>query len=413
MRPIKRLLPLSLVVLALAAAGAGGWYYWNWTRGKGEPGEMRYRTAKVQRGPITAVAAASGTLNAVATVQVAPQVAGQVKDILADFNTPVKKGQVLARLDAAAFELRTSQTRADVDTARSALGLSRANAANAEAEAARTRAAERDAEQDLARKKALAEKSFISPVELEKARAALAAARDKARAAEAQLTTAQAQLAAAGAAIKQREALARQAESELERTVIRAPVDGTVVLRNVEAGQSVSPGRQQAALFAIAQDLHEMQVEAAVGAADADRVREGQQASFAVEALPRRRFAGEVRQIRRSSAAPQAAAAFTVLIAVPNPDLALLPGMAAKVSITVDSRPSALKLPNAALRFHPAFAPDAGRVWTLIEGEPVPVEVRLGITDGAFTEIVAGPLVEGDEVIVAAEQPAKAEGRKE
>ncbi|HEY2336832.1 MAG TPA: efflux RND transporter periplasmic adaptor subunit [Burkholderiales bacterium] len=403
MRPIKRFLPLGLVILALAAACAGGWY---WTRAKPGAGEVRYRTAKVQRGPIAALASASGTLNAVSIVQVAPPIPGQVKDILADFNTPVKKDQVLARLDAAAFELRASQARADVDAARSALGLSRANAAAAEAEAARLRAAERDAERELGRKKPLAEKSFISPAEWDRTKAALGAARDNAKAAEAQLNGAHARLAAAATHIKQREALASQAQAELERTVIRAPVDGTVILRNVEAGQSVAPGRQAAALFTIAQDLHMMQLDAAMSTADAAHLREGQQASFAVDALPRRRFTGTVREIRRS-AATEEASGYTVVIAVPNPDLALLPGMAAKVSITLDSRASALKLPNAALRFRPASDPDGGRVWMFLEGELVPVEVRLGISDGAFTEIVAGPLAAGDEVVVGAAQAAQ------
>jgi HlyD family secretion protein len=394
MRAIKRFLPLGLVVLALAAAGAGGWY---WTHAKPGAGEVRYRTAKIQRGPITALASASGTLNAVSIVQVAPPISGQVKDILVDFNTPVKKGQVLARLDAAALGLRASQARADVDAARSALGLSRANAAAAESDAARLRAAESEAERELERKKPLAEKSFISPAEWERTRATRGAARENAKAAEAQLKSAQARLAAAATAIKQREALASQAQAELERTVIRAPVDGTVILRNVEAGQSVAPGRQAAALFTIAQDLRQMQLVAAVGADDAARLREGQQASFTVDALPRRRFTGEVREVRRAAAA-QGAPDYTVVIAAPNPDLALLPGMAAKVGITVDSRPNALKLPNAALRFRPE--PD--RVWTFLEGELVPVEVRLGISDGAFTEIVAGKLAEGDEVVVGA-----------
>jgi HlyD family secretion protein len=405
MRAIKRFLPLGLVVLALAAAGAGGWY---WTHAKPGAGEVRYRTAKIQRGPIIALASASGTLNAVSIVQVAPPIPGQVKDILVDFNTPVKKGQVLARLDAAALDLRASQARADVDAARSALGLSRANAAAAEADAARLRAAEREAERELERKKPLAEKSFISPAEWERTRSALGAARENARAAEAQLKSAQARLAAAATVIKQREALASQAQAELERTVIRAPVDGTVILRNVEAGQSVAPGRQAAALFTIAQDLHLMQIDAAMSATDAARLREGQEVSFAIDALPRRRFTGAVREIRRSAAtAAQDASGHTVVIAVANPDLALLPGMTAKVSITLDSRASALKLPNAALRFRPASSPDAARVWMFLEGELVPVEVRLGISDGSFTEIVAGPLAAGDEVVVGAEQPAQ------
>lgn len=395
MPPIRRFLPLIIVVLAFAAAG--GWY-WYRANDSGSAGEVHYRTAKVQRGPISAVASSSGTLNAVATVQVVAQMSGRVKDILADFNTPVKKGQVLARMDPAALELRANQARADVDAARSAAALSRASAAAAQAEAARLRAAEQAAQRELERKKPLAEKSFISAAELERARAALAAARERAAAGEVQLEAAQAQLAGALAAIQQRDSLARQTAAELERTVIRAPVDGTVILRNVEAGQVIAQGRQAAALFTIAQDLREMQIEAAVGEAEAGRLREGQEASFSVDALPRRRFAGEVREIRRPSSQPQAASSYTVVISAPNPDLALLPGMTARVSITLDSRPNALKLPNAALRFRP----EPGRVWTFLEGELVPVDVKLGITDGAFTEIVAGKLAEGDEVVVGA-----------
>jgi HlyD family secretion protein len=339
-----------LVLLVLAAAAAGLWYAWQ-SRPAG--GEAKYRLARVERGPLAAVVAASGTLNAVATVQVGSQISGQVKEIHADFNTPVKKGQVIARLDPATFELRVSQARADLDAAASAVAVARAG-----------------------------------------------------RVSEAQLRTAL-------AAMKHRESLLRQAQADLERTLIRAPVDGTVILRNVDAGQTVAASAQAPVLFAIARDLRDMQVEAAIDEADAGRLRVGMAASLAVDAFPRRSFSGEIRQIRKSPQSAQNAASYTVVIWAGNPDLALLPGMTANVRVVVEERAGALKVPNAALRWRPAGAeapadPPRGRarerrstVYVLQDGAPRAVEVGLGITDGASTEILGDTLAEGVEVIVA------------
>jgi HlyD family secretion protein len=273
-------------------------------------GEARYRLAKVERGPIEAVVVASGTLNAARSVQLRPQIAGQIKELYADFNTPVKKGEVIARLDAASFEQRVEQARADLDAAR---------------------------------------------------------------------------LAGASATVKQREALLRQAQTDLARTVIRAPVDGTVILRNAEVGQSVAAGAQAPVLFAIAQDLREMQIEAPLDPGNAARLRSGMDVSFAVDALPRRRFSGEVRQVRKAA----------VVISAPNADLVLLPGMTANLRIVLERRAGVLKVPNAALDWR-----HDGRVWVLEAGKPKPVAVRLGISDGTSTELVQSRLAEGARVII-------------
>ena len=337
---LKVRLALGVVAAAAVLAAALGWL---------QPAEgdgAKYVVAKVERGAIAAVVAASGTLNAVATVQVAAQIPGQVKEIYADFKTPVKRGQVLARMDAAAYELRVAHARADLEGARERL-------------------------------------------------AALQGQQPKASRAE---------LRRALTAVKERESLLAQAQADLERTAILAPVDGIVILRNVDAGQTVAAAEPQApVLFTLAEDLRHMQIEAAMDAADARRLRVGLEAAFSVDAFPRRVFAGEVLQVRKSPRAGPAAPSYTAVISAPNPDLALLPGMAADVRIVLHRRESVLKVPNAALRFRmPGDKPNrsGATVWVLDEGEARPVEVRTGITDGAFTEIADGRLSEGASVIL-------------
>jgi len=354
MRPI---LLKSLVVLAVLAVVALG-YAWVSRNGETQP---RYRTVKIERGPISAVVAASGTLNAVTTVQVGSQVSGQIKEILADFNTPVKKDQIIARIDPSSFELRVSQARADVEAARSAVAVQRSALAAQQAELARLRVTLLDAERDYQRKKTLVEKNFISPSDRDKAKTLYDATREQLRAAQAQAKVNEAQVDSALAAVKQREALLRQAEVDLDKTIIRAPVDGTVILRNVDAGQTVAASLQAPVLFTIAQDLLDMQVEAAIDEADVGRLRVGQHASFTVDAFPRRNFSGEIRQIRKSPQNVQNVISYTVVISASNPDLALLPGMTANVRVEVDRREDALKVANAALRFQPpdAAAPQA------------------------------------------------------
>ncbi len=485
-----------IVILALAAGG----YAWYQSRnGSGEP---RYRMVKVERGKISAVVVASGTLNAVTTVQVGSQISGQIKEIYADFNTPVKRDQVIARLDPATYELRVNQAHADVDAAQGAVAVARSALIAQQAEVGRVRVNLADAERDYERKKALVERNFISPAERDKAKTLLDATREQLKSVAAQIKVNEAQVNGALATVKQREALLRQAQVDLERTIIRAPVDGTVILRNVDAGQTVAASLQAPVLFTIAQDLRDMQVEAAIDEADVGRLRVGQDASFTVDAFPRRSFSGQIRQIRKSPQNVQNVISYTVVISAANPDLSLLPGMTANVRIEVDRRDDALKLANAALRFRPAGAADAtpasaapagagasaarqfrerlfaelkpdetqkakleqiladarpklaalrevadqaerrrradrvraeigarireilkpeqqpgyerlvaelgaargaavtGRAWVLRDGEPSPVELRLGLSDGTSTEILAGALKQGDDVIV-------------
>jgi HlyD family secretion protein len=344
------------VLGALAAAAvAGGWYWW---QSRDADGEVRYRLARAERGPMAAVVVASGTLNAVTTVQVGSQISGQVKEIFADFNTAVKKDQVIARIDPSTYELRVNQARADLDAAQGAVAVARSGLVAQQAELGRVRIILADAERDVERKKALVDKKFISPAELEKAVSVLDSTREQLKAVRAQIKVSEAQVSSARAAVKQRESLLKQAQVDLERTIIRAPVDGTVILRNVDAGQTVAASLQAPVLFTIAQDLRDMQVEAAIDEADVGRLRVGLGASFAVDAFPRRSFSGEIRQIRKSPQNVQNVVSYTVVISAANPDLALLPGMTANVRIVVENRAAALKVPNAALRWRPAGAAD-------------------------------------------------------
>jgi HlyD family secretion protein len=405
--------PLTSALVVAALLATAGAYLWLRSANEGEA--PRYRLARVERGPLTATVVASGTLNAVTTVQVGSQISGQVKEIYVDFNSPVKEGQIIARIDPATFELRVNQARADLDAARSAVAVARSGLAGQQAELARVRVNLAEAERDHQRKKTLVEKDYLSPAELDKAETVLAATREQLKAVQAQIGISEAQVRSALAAVKQRESLLRQAEVDLERTIIRAPVDGTVILRNVDAGQTVAASLQAPVLFTIARDLRDMQVEAAIDEADVGRLRPGQPTSFTVDAFPQRGFAGEIVQIRKSPVTVQNVVSYTVVISARNPDLSLLPGMTATVRIVVDQRDDALKAPNAALRFRPAEAADApaarkppaarpaarsGRVWVLEAGKPKPIDVRLGITDGTSTELVGGGLAEGTEVIV-------------
>ena len=343
-----------LALLALAIAG-GGWY---WYQSRNDDAQLRYRVAKVERGPLAAVVVASGTLNAVTTVQVGSQISGQVKEIFADFNTAVKKDQVIARIDPATFELRVNQARADLDAAAGAVEVARSGLTAQQAEVGRVKLTLADAQRDVERKKQLVDKKFISPAELDKAVVVLETTREQLKAVQAQIKVSEAQVTSARAAVKQRESLLRQAQVDLERTIIRAPVDGTVILRNVDAGQTVAASLQAPVLFTIAQDLRDMQVETAIDEADVGRLRVGMAASFAVDAFPRRSFAGEIRQIRKSPQNVQNVVSYTVVISAANPDLALLPGMTANVRIAVENRTNTLKIPNAALRFRPAGTAD-------------------------------------------------------
>jgi HlyD family secretion protein len=380
----------AVLTLALLAAAAASWWWFQARNGDAAP---KYRLAKVERGPLAAAVAASGTLNAVTTVQVGSQVSGQVKEILADFNTAVKKDQIIARIDPATFELRVAQARADLDAAKSAVMVARSGLAAQQAEMGRIKVNLADAQRDFERKRTLVEKNFISPAELDKARTVFDATREQLNAVQAQLKVNEAQIDSALAAVKQRESLLKQAEVDLERTIIRAPVDGTVILRNIDAGQTVAASLQAPVLFTIAQDLRDMQVEAAIDEADVGRLQVGQSATFTVDAFPRRSFSGEIRQIRKSPVNVQNVISYTVVISASNPDLALLPGMTANVRIVVDRRDGVLKVANAALRFRPSTAPAEAKEAAPAAASP---QQTGGVAAQAFRQRLFGELKPDD-----------------
>lgn len=363
-------------VLAVAGLAAYGWGL-----GGGDDAAPRYRTVLAQRGAITSAVSATGSIAAVLTVDVSSQVSGQIKEILADFNTPVTANQEIAVIDPEVFETKVRQaaaelemaraailnqeaavlrTRADVESAQANLAAVRANVARAE----ETRA---DAERELARKLPLGQTGVVSQRDIDKARtdretavAALrgAAAQEQGQLAAiaavgAQLKGAEAALASAKAQAMQREAALAQAQAELAHTRIRAPLDGVVILRNVNLGQTVAASLSAPVLFTIAQDLAQMQVELSIDEADVGRVREGLNVTFTVDAFPGRNFRGRVRQVRKAPRTVQNVVSYVVVVATDNPDLILLPGMTANARIIVEQRANALLVPNAAFRYRP------------------------------------------------------------
>jgi HlyD family secretion protein len=333
---------LSILLAVIAVVGAGAYAAWRtWDRSGDAP---KYKLAKVESGPLTAAVSATGTLNPVVSVQVGSQVSGQIKEILVDFNSPVKSGQLIARLDPETYQHRVRQAEADVDAARAAQGVQ-------QAEVSRARASLSNAQRDFERKKTLVEKNFISPAERDTAQNTLDAAR-------ASLASAEAQVKNGEAIVRQREAQLAAARVDLERTSIRAPVDGIVVKRSIEPGQTVAASLQAPELFVIAKNLTDMQVETSIDEADVGRVRLGQKASFTVDAFAGRNFEGEVRQVRKAATVVSNVVTYTVVISATNPDLSLLPGMTANVRIVTAQKDKVLKAPNAALRFRPASGGD-------------------------------------------------------
>lgn len=335
-------------VLALAAAAYGAIRLAN-----NDAPQASYRLARAERGSISAVVNATGTLNAVTTVQVGSQLSGQIKAIYADFNSEVKQGQPIARIDPQTYELRVVQARADLESARSNAEVARNNVLAREAELSKAKVAAMDAERDYARKRTLLERRFISDAELERTQAAAEQTRESVRVVEAQVAVQRSELSSALAQIKQREALLNAAQVDLDRTYIRAPVDGIVIQRSIDAGQTVAASLQAPTLFTIARDLRAMQVDTSIDEADVGRLRVDQETTFTVDAFPGRAFAGKITQIRKAPQVVQNVVTYTVVISTANHDLALLPGMTANVRIVVAQREDVLKVPNAALRFRP------------------------------------------------------------
>jgi HlyD family secretion protein len=364
------------VFVVLAAAASGAWFY---AQSRGST--SKFRTAKIERGPITATVSATGTLNAVVTVQVGSQVSGQIKELFADFNSQVKRNQLVARIDPEIFQARVAQVKAQLEAAkanvlnqRAAVEKARADVANAhaalavaKAQTAKAQVAVLDSRRDLGRKRDLKQKGFIAQADEDSAQAAYDSAIAQAdstkaqedaqtsmiRSAEAQLRVAEALLQTAAANVGQQEAALRQAQVDLDHTEIRAPVDGVVVSRTVDVGQTVAASLQAPTLFTIAQDLTDMEVDTNVDEADVGRIRVGLRATFTVDAFRGQTFSGEVMQVRKAPQTVQNVVTYNVVVSARNPDGRLLPGMTANVRLVVDQKASVLKAPNAALRYRP------------------------------------------------------------
>lgn len=396
---------LLLAVLAIAVAAGGYWAYRNYFAAESAPA---WKFATVERGPLVASVSATGTLNPVVSVQVSSQISGQIQQIFVDFNSTVKAGQLIARIAPETYEHRLRQAEADLEAARATVAIQQAELYRAQVNLA-------DAERDYARKQSLVDKNFISPAELDKAKTTLEAAKAQMRVVEAQARN-------SAALVRQREAQVGQAKVDLGRTEIRAPVDGIVIKRSVEPGQTVAASLQAPEMFVIAQNLTDMQVETAIDEADVGRLQVGQAASFTVDAFPGKRFKGEVRQVRKAAQVVSNVVSYTVVISAANPELILLPGMTANVRIVTAKKDDVLKVANAALRFRPPSdeksAPAgrhpgegkahgggaggaSGKLWVLdANGQPATIEVKTGINDGGQTELVEGDITAGREVIV-------------
>src|SRR5919198_1094812 len=424
----KALLVISVLVVLAGATGLA--VVRQRSAGKDQP---RFVTAAVDRGRISARVTATGTVSALVTVQVGSQVSGRIKSIDVDFNSPVKKGQLLATIDPQLFEAALSQARANATIASGDLAAAKVKVA--------------DAQRQYDRAKSLGDSKLIAQADLDAAQVALESARSAVTSAEGRVALNRAQL--------------QQAQINLAYSRIYSPIDGVVISRNVDVGQTVAASLQAPTLFVLGEDLRKMQIDTSVSETDIGKMRAGMPAIFTVGAFPGERFKGTVRQIRNAPQSVLGVVSYDAVIDVTNPDLKLRPGMTATVTLIHAEKDDALRVPNAALRFRPPtelsakFAADgtkpnpngaqaqggsggegAGgkvekasldgkkkdkkdkgdkgekRVWVLANGQPQPVPVTLGITDGSFTEVNGDVLREGDQVITDVESDEEASARR-
>lgn len=331
----------ALVLLA----GGGGWW---WTQGRAP--DVSYRTGKIERGPLQATVSASGAVNPVTQVSVGTQVSGQIKELYVDFNSEVKAGQLIALIDPETFEYRVRQAQADVDSAQAAVLTAQANAAASRAAVSRAQVDAAEAVRDHDRKKMLVDKQFIAQSEADKALALVNTTREQLKSAQAQAGVTDAQIKSAQANVAQRQAALAQARVDLQRTRITSPVNGIVIKRAIEKGQTVAASLQAPELFVIAQNLQDMQVDASIDESDVGRIRTGQRATFTVDAFPGQTFEGEIRQVRKAAQNVANVVTYVAVVGFSNTGGRLLPGMTANVRVVTDSRESVLKIPNAALR---------------------------------------------------------------
>jgi len=405
----------GLAAIAIALLGAK-------LLSRGEP--LRHLTAKVERGEIHDVVEATGTVNAVVTVQVGSQVSGTIARLNADFNSRVAKGQVVALIDPRLFEGQLRQSAADLENAR-------ANAVAAQANLEKAKAEQAQAHAEHLRAQKMQTENVGTQQALDLAKANDEAARASVDAAAANISQARAQ-------VSQKDAAVYVARTNLEYTVIRSPIDGVVVARNVDVGQTVAASLQAPTIFTIAQDLTKMLVYAKVDESDVGRIRIHQPVTFKVDAFPKEIIRGAVREVRMSPTTVQNVVTYDAVVEFDNPDTKLFPGMTAYVTIPVASADDVVKVPNAALRYKPPMSPEQVRdayarhgidaskeappvpdaankrgaarqesavVWRLGAAEGLePVKISLGITDHTYTEVsrvLSGRLAPGDEVVTS------------
>jgi HlyD family secretion protein len=413
----KRLRYALIATAAVLVAAVG---IWRWNTGSKPKTQME--TAKLERGRIVAKVTASGTLSAIVTVQVGSQVSGRIAELRADFNSQVKKGQLIAKIDPQLFQATVEQQRAN-------LAAAQGNLAKAKAQAV-------DAQRQSDRSKALAEKKLIAPADADTAQSNAAALTAGVAAAEGQVAQARAAL--------------NSAEVNLAYTSILSPTDGVVISRNVDVGQTVAASLSAPTLFVIAEDLAKMQVDTSVAEADVGRLKAGMDATFTVDAYPSEVFKGQVRQVRNSPQTVQNVVTYDAVIDVANPELKLRPGMTANVTFIYAEKSDVLRVPNAALRFKPppgmaveggatgrtgpreggqggqggpggqGARPEGGgagkpvrgaepldrrTIWVMKGTLPGAVKVRTGISDGTFTEVLEGEVEAGAEVVMDAVGP--------
>ncbi len=435
----KRIWVSAVVAGAALLAATILWRY------ASQPAPPSFQVARIARGPIDSTISATGTCNAVVDVQVGSQVSGNIKALYADFNTHVKKGQLVALIDPAPFQAAVNQAKANVNAAKAAVATAQANLAKAESDHATALAnvANQNANLekvksavDLAklansRQEALVKGGVVAQQDADTAKAtydqavasvnaaqaSLDASRASAESSQKQIQVAQTQVEQAQAVEQQDDAMLAQAQLNLEHTRILAPVDGTVIARRMDVGQTVAASFQAPTIFEIAQDLTKMQVDTNVAESDVGHLKVGQQATFTVDAYPGHVFQGTVTQIRIAPINVQNVITYDAVIAVANPDLKLFPGMTANASILVEHKDNVLKVPNAALRLKPPASlmetsivqpatPNGALVYVPVpESKLGAVLVKTGITDGNFTEITDGGLHEGQQVVVGISVP--------
>lgn len=359
------------IVIVLALLAAALWHWWS-----NDPVNGHYKTVTIDRGPITSLVTATGAVNPVISVQVGSQVSGKIAKLYADFNSVVREGQVLASIDQKPYQAKVSQAKAALKSAQAGLAK------------ARNMLVQKTLE--LNRMAALREQQFVAQADLD-------LARTNARDAEAQVDVSEAQ-------VDQAKATLASAELDLGYTTIYSPVNGTVVSRNVEEGQTVVASFQTPTLFVLAQDLTRMQVIANVSESDIGGVTEGKSADFRVDAYPRESFHGIVTQVRNAPVSIQNVVTYDVIISVENPELKLKPGMTANITIVTARNEDALRAPNAALRFRMPGVPvdrKTPQLWILdTTGRVRSVPVTLGIADSLYTDITSSDVREGEAAIV-------------